>query len=138
MEFRGKIISALEIKEGTSSRGSWKSQDYVIEEENDAYSHKIAFTVFGEDRINRFKLAVGQHVIIQVDFDAREYNGRWYNSIRAYDVRQIEAPTEPQQQPSQPSKQAQPIIASNAKLRTAEDVKADEKRLENSENDLPF
>ena len=94
MELQGKVIAALPEKSGTSARGEWKVQEFVIET-HDQYPRKMVFSVFGADRLQRFNISVGQEVSVSFDIDAHEYNGRWFNSIRAYDVRPVS-----QQQPA--------------------------------------
>ena len=89
MELQGKVIAALNVRTGTSARGEWKAQDFVIET-HESYPRKMAFTVFGEDRLQRFNIQIGQEVNVSFDIDAHEYQGRWFNSIRAFDVRQID------------------------------------------------
>lgn len=90
MELQGKIIAALPERSGTSQRGEWKVQEFVLETLDSQYPRKMVFDVFGADRLQRFNVQVGQIVNVAFDIDAREYNGRWYNSIRAYDVRQVD------------------------------------------------
>ena len=87
MELQGKIIAALPERSGTSQRGEWKVQEFVLETLDSQYPRKMVFDVFGADRLQRFNIQVGQVVNVAFDIDAREYNGRWYNSIRAFDVR---------------------------------------------------
>ena len=89
MELQGKIINALEPKKGSSARGDWMVQEFVLETQDGQYSRKMVFSVFGEDRLQRFNIQVGQEVSVSFDIDAREYNGRWFNSIRAFDVRPV-------------------------------------------------
>lgn len=86
MELQGKIIAAMPERSGVSARGEWKSQDFVIET-HDQYPRKMIFTVFGADRLQRFGIQVGQEVLVAFDIDAHEWNGRWFNDIRAFDVR---------------------------------------------------
>lgn len=88
MELQGKVIVALPPRSGVSARGEWKAQSFVIET-HDNFPRKMVFDVFGEDRLTRFNIQSGQEVNVSFDIDAREYNGRWFNSIRAFDVRQI-------------------------------------------------
>ncbi len=87
MELQGKIIAALPERSGTSQRGEWKVQEFVLETLDSQYPRKMVFDVFGAERLQRFNIQVGQVVNVAFDIDAREYNGRWYNSIRAFDVR---------------------------------------------------
>lgn len=89
MELQGKVIAALEARSGVSARGEWKAQDFVIET-HDAYPKKMVFSVFGADRLQRFNIQVGQEINVSFDIDAHEYNGRWFNSIRAFDVRPVD------------------------------------------------
>ena len=42
--------------------------------------------VFGEDKINQFNIQVGEELTVHFDIDAREWQGRWFNSIRAWKV----------------------------------------------------
>ena len=87
MELTGRIIAVLEAKSGTSSKtgNSWMMQGYVIEVPGQ-YPRHCAFTVFGEDRIKQLNIQNGEDLTVQFDIDAREYNGRWYNDFRAYNV----------------------------------------------------
>ena len=108
MELQGKIIEALPVKTGTSARGEWKVQEFVLETFDDRFSRKMVFSVFGEDRLQRFNIQVGQDVTVSFDIDAHEYQGRWYNSIRAFDVRPIV------QQPFVPQADAAPFSTAAA------------------------
>ena len=87
MEIAGKIIAVLEPRGGVSkSTGNpWKTQDYVIET-IEQYPHRMCFNVFGEDKISQFNLQLGDEVTVSFDVNAREYQGRWFNDIRAWKV----------------------------------------------------
>ncbi len=89
MELQGKIIAALPVKSGTSARGDWKVQEFVLETIDGSFSRKMVFSVFGEDRLQRFNIQEGQTVNVSFDIDAHEYQGRWFNSVRAFDVRPV-------------------------------------------------
>ena len=83
MDLQGKVIAVLPAREGTSARGPWKSQEYVIET-HDQYPKKMVFNVFGADRIEQFAIKAGEELNVSFDIDAHEYNGRWFNNIRAW------------------------------------------------------
>lgn len=114
MELQGKVIVALPERSGTSSRGEWKSQEFVIET-HESYPKKMVFNVFGAERLQRFNVKVGQEVNVSFDIDAHEYNNRWFNSINAFDVRLVDvtsngqAQTASEQAPQAPA--AQPASA---------------------------
>lgn len=95
MEIQGKIIAVLPERSGISARGEWKCQTYVIETQ-EQYPKKMAFDVFGADRIVNFGIQVGMVVDVSFDIDAHEYQGRYFNQIRAWDVKNVA-----QQNPSQ-------------------------------------
>jgi hypothetical protein len=87
MDLTGRIIAVLPPQSGTSARtgNPWMSQEYVIEVPGQ-YPRRCVFRVFGEDRIRQFNIQNGEDVTVQFDIDAHEYNGRWFNDIRAYNV----------------------------------------------------
>ena len=86
MELSGKVIAVLEPRGGVSKTGNaWKVQEYVIET-HDQYPRRMCFDVFGEDKINQFKIQAGEELTVSFDIDAREWQGRWFNSIRAWKV----------------------------------------------------
>ncbi len=101
MEISGKIIMVLPERGGVSQRSGseWKVASYVLET-MEQYPRKCCFEVFGTDRIAQFNIQVGQMLTVSLDIDAREYNGRWYNQIRAwkvvpYDPNAVAVPADP-------------------------------------------
>ena len=88
MEIQGKVIAVLPERSGVSARGEWKSQTYVIETQ-EQYPKKMAFDVFGADRIANFGIQLGEVINVSFDIDAHEYQGRWFNSIRAWNVTKV-------------------------------------------------
>lgn len=90
MELLGRIIAVLPERSGTSARGEWKAQSFVIET-HDQYPRKMVFDVFGAERLQRFNIKSGDEVKVFFDIDAHEYQGRWFNNIRAFDVQRLDA-----------------------------------------------
>ena len=92
MELTGKIIAVLPERGGVSKAGNeWKIQEYVLET-MEQYPRKMMFNVFGADRIAQFNIQLGETLTVSFDIDSREYNGRWYNDIRAWRVERGTAP----------------------------------------------
>lgn len=87
MEIIGRIIAVLPERSGVSQRSGseWKVATYVLETQ-EQYPKKMCFEVFGTDRIQNFNIQVGEMLNVSFDIDAHEYNGRWFNSIRAFRV----------------------------------------------------
>ena len=130
MELTGKIIAVLPANSGVSNRtgNPWMSQEFVIEVPGQ-YPRKCVFRVFGEDRIKQFNIQQGEDLTIQFDIDAHEYNGRWFNEIRAYNV------VRGQVQPAVGMPQAAQFPPAGA---TAPFPPAQEPAAEGSADDLPF
>lgn len=97
MEIKGRIIAALPLRSGVSQKDgkSWMTQEYVIET-MEQYPKRCVFNVFGEDKIKEYNLQVGSEVTVKFDINAREYNGRWYNDIRAWKVEPAQAEVQAQ------------------------------------------
>ncbi len=88
MEIQGKVIAVLPERSGISQRGEWRSQTYVIETQ-EQYPKKMAFDVFGGDRIVNFGIHLGEVIDVSFDIDAHEYQGRYFNQIRAWNVTKV-------------------------------------------------
>lgn len=133
MELTGKIIAILPAKSGVSQRGNnWMTQQFVLEVPGQ-YPKKMVFEIFGEDRIKQANIQMGDEVNVAFDIDASEYNGKWYNQIRAYNVVHIDqqqqqaspvhyaATQSQQQQPPQPS-MFPPEVDDNGNPESADDL----------------
>lgn len=97
MEITGKIIAVLPERSGVSARSGseWRCASYVLET-LEQYPRKMNFEVFGADRIQQFNIQIGETMVVSFDIDAREYQGRWFNSIRAWKVdRNLQAAAQP-------------------------------------------
>lgn len=129
MELQGKVIAVLPARSGVSARGEWKSQSFVIET-HDSFPRKMVFDVFGEERLTRFNIQLGQEVNVSFDIDAHEYNGRWFNNIRAFDVRLVD-PNTVSAAPAAQTAPAAPQQPANAPF-------PPQPEQSNSDDDLPF
>lgn len=129
MELQGKVIAVLPARSGVSARGEWKSQSFVIET-HDSFPRKMVFDVFGEERLTRFNIQLGQEVNVSFDIDAHEYNGRWFNNSRAFDVRLVD----PNTVSAAPAAQAAPA----APQQPANAPFPPQPEQSNSDDDLPF
>jgi hypothetical protein len=84
MEINGKIIELLSEKSGESANGPWRKKEYVLETESQ-YPKKICFMAWG-DKIDEFAIKDGESLVVTVDLESREYNGRWYTDVKAWKV----------------------------------------------------
>ena len=92
MEITGKIIALLEEKSGQSANGTWRKQECILETEGQ-YPKKICFMVWS-DKIDEFAIKEGENLVISVDIESREYNGRWYTDVKAWQVKRASAEAE--------------------------------------------
>lgn len=133
MLIQGKIINVLPERGGTSQRtgNEWKLAQYVLET-FEQFPKKVCFEVFGAERIQQFGIQAGQDLNVDIDIDAHEYQGRWYNTIRAWRVAPYDpnvsapaaqgaapTPQEPAaapQQPAAPFPPAQPAAQAPAAM----------------------
>ncbi|MBQ8095828.1 MAG: DUF3127 domain-containing protein [Prevotella sp.] len=138
MDITGKVIAIMEARGGVSQRtgNPWMTQEYVIEVPG-TYPRKMVFNIFGEDRIKQFNIQAGEEITVQFDIDAREYNGRWFNDIRAYNIirgqvaQTVPAATAPGAAPFPPQQPA--ATAANAPFPPAQEPAG-----EGAADDLPF
>lgn len=117
MELIGKIVQVLPLQSGTSKAGNpWQKQEYILETLGTQYPRKVCFNLFG-DNVNKFPLQVGQEVTVSIDVESREFNGRWYTDVRAWNVVQgiqlpgVAAPAPGAYSAPQPSAPGAPVAS---------------------------
>lgn len=84
MELKGKIIKLLPTQSGTSARGEWRKQEFVIEPSG-PYPKPACLYVWG-DKIDEFKLVEGEEITASIEIESREYNEKWYTNVKAWKV----------------------------------------------------
>lgn len=109
MEITGKIIQVLPLQTGVSRSGSnWQVQTYILETiEN--YPRKVAIELFNRNA-DQYKCNIDDVVTVSYDLESREFNGRWYTSVRAWRI----DPATQGNQPAGMMPQAQPQAAPQA------------------------
>ena len=120
MQFKGKIIEALPVVTGQGARGSWVKQGFVLEYESGQYPKSIAFDVFGDEKLQKFRISVGEELICDIDFKVvKGRNGGTFNSVDCWNVTRVNQvqqqaqpqgcqtyyPNQPQQTPTQAPQQ---------------------------------
>ena len=90
MQFKGKIIEALPVVTGQGARGTWVKQGFVLEYEPGQYPKSIAFDVFGDERLQKFRISVGEELICDIDFKVvKGRNGGTFNSVDCWNVTRV-------------------------------------------------
>ena len=112
MQFKGKIIEALPVVTGQGARGSWVKQGFVLEYESGQYPKSIAFDVFGDERLQKFRISVGEELICDIDFKAvKGRNGGTFNSVDCWNVTRVNQVQQQPQQQQAPMQQPQQAAA---------------------------
>lgn len=84
MDITGKIVQILPLQTGQGKNGVWKKQDYILEF-GDQYPKKVSFNIWG-DKIDTFAIKEGEVVKVEFDLESREFNGRWYTDVKAWNI----------------------------------------------------
>ena len=103
VELTGRITQILPLEQGVSKAGNaWRKQVFILETQ-EQYPRKVAISLLN-DNIDKYAIQVGKVVTANLDIESREWNGKWFTEVRAWQV------TYPQGQPvaqaPQPTTQA--------------------------------
>ena len=84
----GRLVQILSAKEGQSTRGAWKKQDFIIET-SEQYPKKVCICCWNEktDELSKFQL--NDNLRVSVNIESREYNSKWYTDIKAWRIEQL-------------------------------------------------
>jgi len=82
MEITGKIIDILPAQTGTSAKGEWKKQEFILETQ--AQFPKKVIMANWNDKIDLKGDYKNKLVKVFFDLESREYNGRWYTDVKPW------------------------------------------------------
>ena len=131
LELEGTLRQKLGVQSGTSARGQWAKQEFILEFPDGNFTAQACFTAWGQDKVAELdKYQVGDKIKVSFNLKAREYNGRWYNDLQIWRISPAgaAAPTAPgapaypaQGAPSFPAQTGNPAPAYEAPAPTLED-----------------
>jgi len=86
MEVQGTLKQILPIESGESKSGkTWQKQTIIIETA-DAYPKQIAVEV-SEKALSRLQdYSEGMTITCSINIESREYNGKWFTSVKAWKI----------------------------------------------------
>lgn len=93
MEVIGKITKVYDTQTGLSKNSGmpWANKDFLLEVPAGSSYKKIKFTISDQEKIDRLAVKESdKQVKVFFNINAREYQGRWYNEVRCYDVRPVD------------------------------------------------
>jgi hypothetical protein len=130
LELEGTLRHKLASQQGTSARGAWAKQEFILEFPDGNFTAQACFTAWGQDKVAELdKYQLGDRVKVSFNIKSREYNGRWYNDLQIWRIA-------PAGQPTAAPAAAAPVAApafESAPAPTLADMPAD-----TPEDDLPF
>ena len=132
LEIEGTLVQKLPVQSGSSARGPWTKQEFILEYPDGNFTAKACFLAWGQDKVQDLgKYQVGDKVKVSFNLKSREYNGRWYNDLQIWKIAPAGAPAQPAPQAqSAPQAPAFP----QAPAPTLEDMPA----YSDAGEDLPF
>lgn len=128
LELEGTIRQKMGVQSGTSARGPWAKQEFVVDFPDGNFTSQACFTAWGQDKVQELdKYQVGDRVKVSFNLKSREFNGRWYNDLQIWRISPAGAaqPAAPAPTPAAP--------ASVAPAPTLDDMPG-----EDAQDDLPF
>ena len=113
IEIKCKLAGKLQVQNGSSARGTWCKQEFIVET-IETYPRKICMNVWGDDKVAELSgYNVGESLIVSVNIESREFNGRWYTDVRAWKIQRdgiAETPAAGQYRAPVASMEADPFI----------------------------
>ncbi len=144
LELEGTLRQKMGVQSGTSARGAWAKQEFILEFPDGNFTSQACFTAWGQEKVAELdKYQVGDRIKVSFNLKSREYNGRWYNDLQIWRLspagaaqHPAAAPTAAPAQPAQPAyrPESAPAPAYEAPAPTLDDMPGDD----SPADDLPF
>ena len=132
LELEGTLRQKLGVQQGTSARGAWAKQEFILEYPDGNFTSQVCFTAFGQDKVAELdKYQVGDRIKVSFNLKSREYNGRWYTDLSIWRI----APALQGAAPAAPV--AAPVAAAPA-FESVPALTLDDMPSDTQEDDLPF
>lgn len=88
MNFRGIIKDITPIQSIVTKDNKQFQKRTLVAESEERYPHSLAFDIVGED-IDKNLPSLGDRVQVEIDARATQYNGKWYNNLRAWKISKV-------------------------------------------------
>lgn len=141
LELEGTLRQKMGVQSGTSARGAWAKQEFILEFPDGNFTSQACFTAWGQEKVAELdKYQVGDRIKVSFNLKSREYNGRWYNDLQIWRLSPVGAAQQPAAAPAaapaQPAyrPESAPAPAYEAPAPTLDDMPGDD----SPADDLPF
>ena len=72
LEIEGRIARKLNVQSGTSARGAWEKQEFVLEIQEGSFPSQVCMNVWGADKVRELeKYQVGDRVKVAFNLSSR-------------------------------------------------------------------
>ena len=93
LEIEGTLSQKLPVQSGSSARGPWTKQEFILEFPDGNFTAKACFLAWGQEKVQDLgKYQVGDKVKVSFNLKSREYNGRWYNDLQIWKIARLRLP----------------------------------------------
>lgn len=107
-KIQGKVLQILQKQEGQGKEKPWVNQQFIIETLGD-YPKKVAIKATTAEKCNLVAtLKIGQIVTVLFNPESTEYQGKYFTNCILWKF-EHEQTSQPTQQASAPTKQANPV-----------------------------
>lgn len=141
LELEGTLRQKMGVQSGTSARGAWAKQEFILEFPDGNFTSQACFTAWGQEKVAELdKYQVGDRIKVSFNLKSREYNGRWYNDLQIWRLSPAgvaqQPAAAPAAAPAQPvyRPESAPAPAYEAPSPTLDDMPGDD----SPADDLPF
>lgn len=107
LEITGRLTQILDVRTGMGRMGEWKSQDFILETPGQ-YPRQVCISLWGDKTEALKNFEIGDQVKAMVDIESREFNGKWYTNVKAWQVEKVGSPAASYPEPPQGLPQAPP------------------------------
>ena len=101
MEIRCKFVSADAETTGTTNNGTQWTKRHFVCETLGQYSKKMAFQLWNDKTQLVTNCKTGEEITVKFDAESREYNGKYYTDLKAFEVVRTAQPVQAQAAPVQ-------------------------------------
>ena len=92
LELECNLVRKLEPVSGTSARGPWSKQEFIVQYQDGNFPNQVVLNVWGEDKVRDLgQYQPGDRIKASLTPSSREFNGRWYTDVNVYMVRPVDA-----------------------------------------------
>ena len=87
LELEGTLSQKLGVQSGTTARGQWIKQEFILEYPDGNYTAQACLLAWGQEKIQELdKYQVGDRIRVSFNIKSREFNGRWYNDLQIWRI----------------------------------------------------